>query len=254
MFFGNLKIGVRLGAAFAALVLLLMLVAGIGISRLSNLNDEIDLMTNDRFPKTVWANEIIDSISSIARIMRNALLVNPENAAKELEAIPAQRKIILERLEKLEATIHSEKGIEDLKKVKEARTVYVAEQDKFLELIKSGKRQEATDYLLTTISKDQETYIQAVNTLVLYQSDLMSKSGKEALEAYEAARTLMVILAVIAALLAAVIGFAVTRSITRPLNAAVDVANKLAEGDLTVQVEVSGKDETGLMLMAMKNM
>lgn len=48
--------------------------------------------------------------------------------------------------------------------------------------------------------------------------------------------------------------FFIGRSITRPLNLAVGVANRLAEGDLTAKIEVTSKDETGQLLAAMKNM
>ncbi|MEW6563648.1 MAG: MCP four helix bundle domain-containing protein, partial [Pseudomonadota bacterium] len=255
MLFNNLRIGTRLGMAFLTLVILLTTVAGIGISRLSNLNDEIDKMVNDRFPKTVLVNEMIDSINVIARAMRNTLLVQKEeDIEKELNRISEQRKIIADHLEKLENNIHSEKGKEHLKKLKDARAVYVVNQEKFMGLTKAGKREEALDLLLTTVRKEQAAYIQAAGELNEFQSDLMKESGKEALSAYESARTLMFGVSIAAIILAGTLGFWITRTITRPLNAAVDVANKLAEGDLTVQVEVSGKDETGLMLMAMKNM
>ncbi len=46
----------------------------------------------------------------------------------------------------------------------------------------------------------------------------------------------------------------ITRSITRPLNEAVGVANQLAAGDLTARIEVTSKDETGQLLLAMQNM
>jgi methyl-accepting chemotaxis protein len=45
-----------------------------------------------------------------------------------------------------------------------------------------------------------------------------------------------------------------TRGITRPIVKAVDVANQLSNGDLSVQIEVDSKDETGQLLAAMKNM
>lgn len=252
--FKNLRIGSRLAGGFGIVVLLLAVIAAVGVSRMGQLNSEIELLVNDRFPKTVLANDIIDSINAIARAMRNALLVKPEEAVRELDRIPEQRKIIGERLEKLEATIKSEKGIEHLKKVKEARAVYVVEQEKFIELAKAGKRQEAIDFLLTTVRKDQSAYIQAVSDLITFQSESMTQSGKEAMAAYENARTVMLILSAVAAVLAILIGVLVTRSITVPLNEAVGVANKLADGDLTTKVEVNSKDETGMLLSAMKHM
>ena len=45
-----------------------------------------------------------------------------------------------------------------------------------------------------------------------------------------------------------------TSSITRPLHAAVEVAKRLAEGDLTAHIEVTSRDETGQLLSAMQNM
>jgi len=51
-----------------------------------------------------------------------------------------------------------------------------------------------------------------------------------------------------------IIGFLISRSITNPVNEALNVANRLAEGDLTVRIDNPSKDETGQMLQAMSNM
>ncbi len=55
-------------------------------------------------------------------------------------------------------------------------------------------------------------------------------------------------------LVIAVIGYLVARSVTRPLGEAVRAANCLAEGDLTLKIDVKSKDETGQLLQAMQNM
>ncbi len=68
----------------------------------------------------------------------------------------------------------------------------------------------------------------------------------------------MVFISVGIGMAALLIGIVVTiwmaRSITRPLHQAVAVANQLAEGDLTAKIEVTSKDETGMLLTAMQNM
>ena len=51
-----------------------------------------------------------------------------------------------------------------------------------------------------------------------------------------------------------ILSILITRGITTPLNEAVDVANKISEGDLAVTVEQKSTDETGQLLFAMKNM
>ena len=56
------------------------------------------------------------------------------------------------------------------------------------------------------------------------------------------------------ALAMAALSIWIIASITRPLNIAVEVAERLAEGDLTVRVNVHSSDETGRLMGAMRNM
>jgi methyl-accepting chemotaxis protein len=253
--FKNMKIGMRLGLGFGLVVLLLAIISFIGITRLAELNTSINDMANDKYPKTVWANKVIDGINTIARSMRNALLTNdPAAAKKELDRIADSRKSIKENLDKLEGSINSSKGKDLLKALLDARATNVASQDKLVAMIGEGKKTEAADFLMGDYRKDQQAYFTAINALVDYQSQLMDESGKAAGEAYNSARNLMLILAITALLVALGIAYWVTRSITKPLNEAVDVANALAGGDLTAKIEVTSTDETGKLLEAMKGM
>jgi methyl-accepting chemotaxis protein len=59
---------------------------------------------------------------------------------------------------------------------------------------------------------------------------------------------------VVQILLFYIIRWVVRRFVVRPLNKAVDVANRIAEGDLSVKIEAISKDETGQMLLSMQNM
>jgi methyl-accepting chemotaxis protein len=49
--FNNLKIGSRLGLAFAALIALALLVGIIGVTRLSHVNESLALIGSDRVPR-----------------------------------------------------------------------------------------------------------------------------------------------------------------------------------------------------------
>ena len=137
----NLKIGARLGLGFAVTLVLLITIATVSYVRLAELNQNISLMVQDRFPKTVQANSIIDAIHVIARQLRSAYIYSGTDQQKQaLDAIPVQRKIITDNLDKLEKSIKSDKGKEILKRIQVARSAYVADQDKFFEL--DNKRNE----------------------------------------------------------------------------------------------------------------
>jgi methyl-accepting chemotaxis protein len=108
--FKNLGIGTRLGVGFAIVLVLMVVQAVISYSRMATLQNEIDDMVRDKFPKTVWAKEIVDNVNVIARALRNVLLLkNPEAASKELDRVIEARRNINERLARLDKSITSEK-------------------------------------------------------------------------------------------------------------------------------------------------
>ncbi|MDO8207707.1 MAG: methyl-accepting chemotaxis protein [Gallionella sp.] len=266
--FKNLKIGVKLGAGFALVLLVLVILSGIGIRGMSAIDESVNIVTNDAFPKVMQANNINEGINAIARAMRTVLLAKDEKTIQgQLDTIQAQRKTIIENLDKLEQTARSDTGKALVKGVTDARSVFVAGQDKFLELSASylkaktsgdnsaeAKRDAATQYLLEDIRPMQHNYMSAVTALINHQEEQMKNKAKEAEETYVSARNTMFVLSSIAILFTMVLAFWLTRSITRPLAEAVDVANNLAEGNLNVRIEANSRDETGQLLMAMQNM
>ena len=242
----NLKIGTKLGVGFAITLILLIAIATVGTLRLQSLSNDLELIVNDRNPKTVWANDVIDALNTIARAMRNTLLVKtPEEVNREVERIVEQRKIIGERIERMEATFNTEKGKAALKGILDSRAAYVPMQERFIEMVKSGQRDQAIEYMMGDIRKQQNAYFSAVNHLVGFLNELTAAEGKAAVEAASAARTLMVSLAVLAALLTIVFAFVITRSITRPVNQVVDAARKMAAGDMNFTLTSDAKDEVG---------
>jgi methyl-accepting chemotaxis protein len=254
--FKNMKIGMRLGLGFGLVLLLLSIIAFVGITRLSEINDGLDKIVNDRYPKTAQANEVIKHINRIARSMRNVVIMDKAaDIKKELENIDASRAVIRETLDNtLAKSITSEKGKEMLKAVNEPRAKYVDAMKRFLAFAAEGKKDEARTLLLGEVRPLQLAYFDAMNKLIEFQRELMENEGKKAADTYAAARTMMFVLAIVAFLLGAGIAFWVTRSITKPVNEAVNVANQLADGDLTAKIEVKSTDETGMLLQAMQNM
>ena len=83
----NMKFGTRLGLAFGLVFVLLIGIACVGIVRVGTINDELKLMVEDRFPKTVWANDIIDAVNIAARAQRNIALLKNEADVALLERL-----------------------------------------------------------------------------------------------------------------------------------------------------------------------
>jgi len=253
--FSNMKIGVRLAMGFAATLVLLIVIAVIGVSRISALNAEVTDLAKDKFPKSVMAADINESVATIARQLRNAYIFSDAERQKSLDAIGEERKKITDTLDKLDKVVTSEKGKELLVKIKTARLAYVASQEKAIEMIKANAKQSDFAALLQgELRKTQTEYNTAVMDFSNLQNDLVEKAGVTAEEEAASGTRLLTILGVVAAILTILAAWVITRSITAPTAKLVEGANKMAKGDFAFTMDIDSKDEIGELANAIKTM
>jgi methyl-accepting chemotaxis protein len=247
-----MKVGTKLGLGFAAVIIMLIVVAVLGITNMRSMQTELGDMINDKFPKTVWANNMVAGINQIARSMRNTLLLSDKDKIeKELATIENSRAKIKENLEKLQDKIHSEEGKSMLAKVVDARSKYVDSQSQFMKMVKEGKQAEAKSYLLDDIRPLQLAYINSINDLIEFQSKLMSKVGEDADKQVQTALTLIIIMSLIAIILGVAVAFWIVRNLMKQLGGEPDYAahavGKIAQGDLSIDLALKPGDTTSLL-------
>ncbi|HZW24885.1 MAG TPA: methyl-accepting chemotaxis protein [Gallionella sp.] len=254
--FKNMKIGMRLGLGFGLVLLLLSIIVFEGISNLASLNHDLETVANDKFPKVEISNEIVDLVRINASLIRDEIIITDTVKLEEIkQAIKHNREKIAKLFDDLDARVNTEKGRELFKAMEDGRAAYAKDTNEVIELASVNRNDEAIKLLYgDALQREQAAYIGAIDEMIKFQTKGTETAAEEADADYHSSRNLMIGLGVIAALLAMGIAFWVTRSITRPLNDAVGVANALAEGDLTVKVEVNSKDETGMLLGAMQAM
>ena len=251
----DIKISVRLGACFAALIVVMCVIAGVGVKNLLMVSDATDEIVSDRYVKVALGTQITDKVNTGARSLRNAIMArNPEEQKKYLDRVDSNTREVSEHLEQMEKRVNTPKGSELIAALKQARADYGKERVKVVELIHQQKREEAIAHLFDKTVPVQDKYFAAVKEMVNFQVSLMDKSVERATAASSSAINIMLVLSGAAVLLSALCAMLITRSITRPLNEAVQVATAVAAGDLTVQIAATSKDETGALLGALKSM
>ena len=251
----NLSIKMRLLAGFGIVMFLSALLAIIAVLSIRTLSSDTDRIVNDRWPKTVLANEVIDNINVVARALRNAIILeDPLLVQQELARIPEASKIVTDNLDNLEKMISTDKGKQLLNDLKVKRAAYREDLAKAVEIVKEGRKKEAGIYLVKTLRKTQSAYFSATADLIKYQGQLMGESGKEATSRAKQTQTIIVALMLVSTLLSIGGSLIIVRSITVPLSEGVDVANRLAAGDLTASITIRSSDEIGMLMKAMDNM
>ena len=181
----------------------------------------------------------------------------------------------------MRVTIWKAQAERDMKQVQDVLK-NLDEMDKGLESLKAGTTQESQLKLMDNIKSDLAAYRSLVNDFIATWASTDEIAVKRAKVAYEAmditkaaadasmqdtkmiatstvsklsfSAIVMAVGLLLAICLGAGIALFVTRAIVRPLAYALEISNKLAEGDLTLKIDVDSKDETGQLLTAMKHM
>lgn len=251
----NMKIGTRLTLGFGLVVVLLLVISILGYSRISAIDTELSLMVNDRFPKTVLANDIINEVNIVARATRNAVILRDgELVRKEMERITESAKVISDRMEKLDQTVTSDKGRALLKDLQDKRAAYRGDLAKLIELIGANKREDATSLLLGSMRTSQQAYLTSVQNLIAFQSELMVQAGKASETMADAAKLMITIFAILSVIAASLIAWFITRSITRPVTEVVSAANRMAQGDMAFTLSHNSRDEVGQLVDSMRSL
>ncbi|MFZ5528049.1 MAG: methyl-accepting chemotaxis protein [Pseudomonadota bacterium] len=251
-FFANLRIGTRLGAAFIALLALMLAIIATAKVGLNSIGNEIDGLVHDRYVKVQLVTGIDHELNQQARSARNLLIMDTaEERAADIQLIQASRDTIQRHYDKLQPMITSDKGKTLLGAALKERAEYVAALNPFMEMVNQGDMAGAKAQLLNKLRPEQLDYVKALGELTHQQEALMNAAGLAASTQVKQASLTMIGAAVLAMLLAAVAGVLVTRSVTRPVREVVGSLNAVAQGDLTVDVAVNRGDEIGELQRAL---
>ncbi|SFD58697.1 methyl-accepting chemotaxis protein [Massilia yuzhufengensis] len=255
MNFANLNIGKRLGFGFGVICTMLVCMIATSNLMLGQVKDGTDEIVNNRMPRIESTTDLLAEINDIAIALRNMLL-NEERSdrTRQTEEILASRKEIDRLLADLDKTLQHPTARKLLAEKQQYISRYVVGQDKIIKLVNEGLPEEANQYLVDELRPLLVGLKKAVHEQAELQKRIAIDKAEEAQRTYDNTVGLMWTLGALALGLAALVAWWITRSITRPVQRALQVANTVAAGDLTSQIEVTTRDEAGQLLQALKTM
>ncbi len=251
----NLRIGIRLGLGFGAVLLLMAVITLIGVTRLAGQNNSADNTINDIYPKAAGVQNIAYMSMDIARIVRNLILnKDPSAIDSNKTALDKNRSQIADLLSKLDKAATSDKERYLMKEILSTRAAYVSYTNEVVDLALKNDNEQATKTLYGQNYKSQAAYLTALKNMVEFEEKQMADGGEQANVVYHGALTLMFSLGAAALLIGTTFAYWVTRSVTGPIQQAVRIAETVAAGDLTSRIDINSTDETGQLLQALKDM
>ncbi len=254
MRFRDIRIGVRINAGYAILIVLMLVVIVLAGSRIYAIRAE----TDDILQRDWVAAKATSKIHGLAR-----------EAATRIGSLPnqhelARRQANQARLEAIKQGIDEQVRILDgldarpeerrlLEQMHLARADYYVSLKTIFELVERGEDAAAELAMQTQTLPVLEKVLLYVGQLDDLQQQLIRDSAARIRNDIDTSLILMGGIGLAALLIGLAFAWS-ARSITRPLGEAVAIATRVAKGDFSSVIEVTSRDETGELLQALKNM
>jgi aerotaxis receptor len=260
----NLSLRVRLWSLAGFLAALVAVVSFVGLSGQKNANDELNAIYSDNLQPVIAVNQAISLLAENRSQIMLSLQHDPASinaklhdhpVSVHLEAIANNRAEIDSLFKALQAAAFTGNQKAMLEKFASARLRYADEGIyRARKLIGEGQYGEANTHLLHSINPLYTDMKQSSQALV---DDLVNQARTRHAEAernYGHSRNLNIGLLVAALLLAIGGGSWLVAAIVGPLRKANLHFEAIAEGRLTEDVDIGGRDETGLLLCNLATM
>lgn len=231
----DLNIGIRLGSAFAALVLLMAIMLASMLWQLDRIATAKEVMTQTS-RKTALAKDWLEGISAnsvrlVAKLRSNV----PGDDQYYDERIAGTRSKVAKVQQRLQAMVDTPAGKLLLDKtLAHDRTWYALSDDGFRRKAElGGEHPEVQAIFKDKVAPQMRAYMASVEEMVAYQSGLSERAQADIDALQVSGRRMLLGVGAFALASAALFGWLLTRSITRPLARAVELARRVASGDLS---------------------
>jgi|JI6StandDraft_1071083.scaffolds.fasta_scaffold40724_2 aerotaxis receptor len=260
----SLSIRTKLWAAVSVILALMVLVGVMGIRGIAESNDQLYQMYKEKLTPSNTANRMMVLLADNRSQMMLGMQHDPSNPNSKLHDHPLEVHI--------EATLKNREAInlllEDLKKVplSEKEQLLISKfgdtRERFSKdginiaraLLKEGKFLEANELLLLKINPLYAEMRRDGEALIEEFARTAEHNFQVAEERYKTIRNITIGSLVFAMLLAIIGGALLVRAIVDPIRKAIGYFERISEGKLTDDVDITGRDETGLLLCNLATM
>jgi len=252
----DLKVGLRLGGAFAAILILMSAMLACALWQLDRIADAKATMTemSERamLSKEWQENIAVNTVSTEAKA-RTTVPADEQHFDAAMKIISASSA---KKQKELESRVSSEKGKALMAAVAAQRSTYSRIRDEGFKRKAElgGESAEVQAFFRDKVMPEAHKYVAVVADVTAFQQQVYDDANANIDAITASARSVLIALGVVAVALGAVLGWLLTRSITTPLAHAVGLAQQVAAGDLTARIEVESRDEMGDLLGALKTM
>ncbi len=253
----SLSISSRLGLGFGCMLLLVIAIAAVGQISASIVSGQMRQITGTNATKTQLVNSMLESVSALGIQSRSAAMLTEIDTKRSAELVKQvqqtlaqydMREASLTELFKAVDTTAAEQTL--LKDIADIGRKTRPDLNEAIKASVEGDSVAATTGLMSRVDPSEAIWRAKLAELIELQNTLNKDTTASAEQTQSRARQVGGLLVLLSLALGCLIAWRITSSITQPIDRALVVAERIARGDLTSQVEVRIHDETGRLLEA----
>ena len=253
-FLKNMRVGARLGLAFAVVLGLLLAMAGTGAMLAKSINYYAEYYGKEVVPSLRTIREVESAVSDARRLEQQHLLTDDDKEKKSLTTrIADARKAFEKGVKDYEALVTDDKDRTFLNKVAEGGAKYFEVEAKVLK----ASDESAADPTQGTAAKEltfgparvaYRALRDDIKAWWVYNEEVAAAATQAAAAAYRRVLLTFAGASAVALLIGIAAAVTITRSITRPVQQAADAVRAVAGGDLTQRLHSDSRDELGQLV------
>ena len=255
MNFSRLQTGTKILGAFAVVSLAIVIVAIVALWRMQ----AADAATRDLVDNKLARQQAMSELLGMVRlngvravsIARSDSLEVGDYFQEQLQRGEKSAAAIEARLQALPSTPDERRLLDDTARRKAA---YLSVRKQVFQAKDLGKIQEVEQLAGNQLASTFEAWTGTLEALLARQAREAHALADSSASAFALSRNLLIGLGALALLVGCVAGALLTRSIVRPLQAAVDLAERVAAGDLSGIIAHRRGDEIGRLFDALNHM
>ncbi|MCP1120769.1 methyl-accepting chemotaxis protein [Robbsia andropogonis] len=253
----KMNVSARLALGFGLVLTLLIIISALGFYAEGILYNRLDSIARVNNAEAKLANALKSTVRDRIIALRNvALLSDPDEVSRQVAIIGKQDLAYQDAYRKLGQIFAQEVGTTQRERdlyaqLKDDELATKPLWDKAIKLGEANDKVGATDVMLKQARIKSNAWISRLDELANFEGELNDQAATDAANTYATIRLItwsVVALALAVGTLAAVV---ITRGILRQLGgepaAAQEVASQIADGNLTVKVQLTEGDKSSLM-------
>ncbi|MCM1567764.1 MAG: methyl-accepting chemotaxis protein [Dehalobacter sp.] len=241
------KLQTKILAGYIVIVVILAVISVVTFTQVNSMVKEVNKMTEVEFALYQIDQELAFNFTEGASLVRAYMLYGKQQYVQDFETVSATTTELQNKLLSLADTSENKAMIE--RSNAWSKTI----KEKLFPAVVRGNQEEITS-IGATIAPETQALV-SVNSEMAQKRAQNIEEVKNLIAVKESRTTIILVVStLIAIILAMILGLMMARSITRPVKKLVEVSDKIADGDLNVDIDVRGKDEIGALAKSFSTM